>query len=166
MSSPDLPWQSVRTDMDLLTAMECLGTFRQFRGLLDRASLAEDLRAYRGYTVFAPMDGAFDRLSLEARTQLANAPAELLIDVAEHHLVRGVVLLDGLAGESSFVSVQGSSLTLDRGRVAGAALVRADLTCSNGVLHAIEAVLCPDYGAPGVPLEERLRRFMWDRAQE
>jgi hypothetical protein len=165
MSSIDLPWQSVRTDMDLLTAMECLGTFRQFRALLDRASLADDLASDRGHTVFAPTDAAFDRLSLEVRTQLANAPAELLIDVAEHHLIRGKVLLDNLAGASSFVSLQGSSLTVDRGQVAGVALVRADLTCSNGVLHALDGLLCPDYGAPSETIEERLRRFIRDRAQ-
>lgn len=125
--------------------------FSRFFSLLSRAEVLPDLN---GLTVLAPTDTAFARLSSASEELLAHAPAELLIDLAEHHLVRGLHER-GLSRELR--SLQGS--------LVGDVRVLSTVRCNNGVIHIIEDVACPSYGLE-TSFEARVRRFVDDHARD
>lgn len=126
------------------------GRFSRFLALLSRAEVLPDLN---GLTVLAPTDSAFARLSPASEELLAHAPAELLIDLAEHHLVRGVH-----ERVRELRSLQGSPVDVH---------VLSTMRCSNGVIHVIEDISCPSYGlSPLSSFEARVRRFVDDHARD
>lgn len=138
--------------MDLFTTMTNLGSLGVTCRLASSLGLASDL-ASLDCTVFAPTDDAWH--TLVARTSLvdlAAAPEELLIDLLEHHVVRGRWCADDVA---VLTTVQGDHVRLGRGRFGSARLVLRDVRCDNGVLQIVDAVGSPAYaaGASCTPVE-------------
>merc|ERR1712056_2900 len=99
-------------------------------------------------TVFAPTDDAFTALlqalnttkdELLARTDLAT--------ILQYHVINGQVLSSDLAATQDVTTLTGDPLTVTKDGttvMAGdATVVIADVLCSNGVIHAIDAVLLP-----------------------
>jgi uncharacterized surface protein with fasciclin (FAS1) repeats len=153
-------------ERDLLFALERSGRFRSFLHLLRKAELSTELRGDGPWTVFAPTDAAFAALDLENIELLLSTP-ELLIDVAEHHVVHGRWTSSALTTLRQVHTLQGESLTarLRAGQtfVGEATLERADILCRNGVLHVVDTVLVPTYGLRGAPAAgRRFRKFHYD----
>ena len=107
--------------------------------------LAETLTSEQ-LTVFAPTNAAFDAIS-SVIPDLTNADLEQIV---LYHLLEGTVLSteivsDGLTdyttlqGERAFIQVSDEGVSINN----YANVVEADLTASNGVIHAIDQVLLP-----------------------
>ncbi|MGI9621485.1 MAG: fasciclin domain-containing protein, partial [Acidimicrobiales bacterium] len=103
------------------------------------------------FTVFAPTEDAFaaalEALDLTAEELLADT--ETLTAVLTYHVVAGevpaadVVELDGedvetVNGATVAISVDGDTVMVNE-----ATVVQADIQASNGIIHAIDAVLLP-----------------------
>ena len=110
------------------------------------AGLDEALRAAGGdgLTLFAPTDAAFAALG-----ELPSDP-DALGRVLLYHAVGGTVLSTDLTDGQVVTTLQGGTLTVDldggvalRGARNDAGVVGTDLVTSNGVIHAIDAVLLP-----------------------
>merc|ERR1711862_869219 len=124
------------------------GAFTVLVEALQEAELVDALSGPGPFTVFAPTDDAFTALlqalnttkdELLARTDLAT--------ILQYHVINGQVLSSDLAPTQDVTTLSGDSLTVTNDGttvMAGpATVVIADVVCSNGVIHAIDAVLLP-----------------------
>jgi transforming growth factor-beta-induced protein len=125
------------------------------------ADLVETLKGEGPFTVFAPTDDAFDLLGAAAITDLLkeeNKPA--LINTLAYHVYDGevfasdAVALDGGSvtmynNGSMTINVSAGKVVLNQAGGSPATVVITDIICSNGVIHAIDAVLAPADGEDG-----------------
>jgi PGF-CTERM protein len=116
---------------------------------VEAAGLAGTLSGPGPYTVFAPTDEAFNKLPRGVLTDLTTNESlrDTLRGILTYHVVPGRVLSSDLADGMLLRTVEGGNLrvTLDNGSVMinGARVVRPNINASNGVIHAIDAVLMP-----------------------
>ncbi len=114
---------------------------------LQAADLVETLQGEGPFTVFAPTDDAFDALPAGTLDSLlADIPA--LTDVLLYHVVSGKVMAADVITMTSATTVQGDdvAISVQNGDVYinDAKVIIADIDASNGVIHAIDAVLIPE----------------------
>ena len=107
-------------------------------------ALTETLRGAGPYTVFAPTDEAFKHLAPGALNALLKDTKKLKA-ILSYHVVSGTVAAsDVKAGDIK--TLEGTPLLAardDKVTVNGAKVVQADMFASNGVIHAIDAVVMP-----------------------
>jgi uncharacterized surface protein with fasciclin (FAS1) repeats len=97
-------------------------------------------------TVFAPTNQAFDNLATALGTDINGLLANPeLADILLYHVVSGTVLSTDLAnGAVPTLNGQTVNVDLTNGVMINSSNVTApDLTCMNGVVHVIDAVLVP-----------------------
>ena len=113
------------------------------------AGLAETLSGEGPFTVFAPTDEAFAALPEGLLEKLLlEENRDLLVQILTYHVVSGTVLAADVT-DGDVATVEGSNIALSTTggvTVNGANVVLADVLASNGVIHAIDAVILP----PGV----------------
>lgn len=117
---------------------------------LDRAlkstDLVETLNGKGPFTIFAPTDDAFDRLSDTTRNSLFDPKnKEQLQELLEHHVVQGRHRAKDLMSRSSISPMEGRTLHLQNEgnspKIGDATLPQTDLEAENGIVHAINRVL-------------------------
>ncbi|HSM07010.1 MAG TPA: fasciclin domain-containing protein [Longimicrobiales bacterium] len=121
---------------------------------IDAAGLDGVIDEQGPFTVFAPVNSAFDDLPAGAVGNLVLPQNEdLLTKILTYHVVAGEVfaadLSDGqiittLAGETLEVDIAGSSVSLIDGSGNAISVVGTDLEASNGVAHLIDMVALPE----------------------
>jgi uncharacterized surface protein with fasciclin (FAS1) repeats len=107
------------------------------------AGLVETLASEGPFTVFAPTDEAFAALpegTVETLLRPENRSA--LKRVLTYHVVYGRVTASDLLPKADAKTLAGAPVKFGL-RVGDANVVRADIECSNGVVHVIDAVLLP-----------------------
>ena len=116
--------------------------------LMDHAGILEAFNGSNGkeFTVFAPTDDAFGRLS-EGTIESLYKPEnrDTLLDVLAYHVIGGSVTSDQLSS-GAVDSKNGLPLEVGVGQqvtVNGATVRTADITATNGVIHVIDTVLIP-----------------------
>jgi uncharacterized surface protein with fasciclin (FAS1) repeats len=112
------------------------------------ADLVETLSGEGPFTVFAPTNAAFAALPPEALSALLEpANQDLLTEVLTYHVVAGELGADSVVTASTIETLNGP---VDVNVVDGIVMINqadvilADVEASNGVIHAIDAVLIPD----------------------
>jgi uncharacterized surface protein with fasciclin (FAS1) repeats len=122
------------------------GQFTTLVSLVKQAGLANTLSGPGPYTVLAPTDAAFAKVPKATLTALSKDPAKLKA-VLLNHVVKGDVTADKVITLKSATTLQGSSLPVRVSGttvyIGGAKVAKADVTASNGVIHAIDQVLVP-----------------------
>jgi len=138
--------RSVGTIVDVAVGA---GNFTTLVAAVTAADLVETLSGEGPFTVFAPTDEAFASLPagvLDALLLPENKA--VLAQILTYHVVSGKVMAaDVTAG--NVATVEGSDImlaTTSGVKVNDATVVAADVEASNGVIHAIDAVILP----PGV----------------
>jgi uncharacterized surface protein with fasciclin (FAS1) repeats len=120
-----------------------VGKFTTLLSALKAASLTDMLRTPGPYTIFAPTDEAFKRLAPGALDMLLNDTKKLKTILA-YHVVSGTLAAKDVK-PGDIKTVEGTALFAVRQRtelsVNGAKVVQADIGASNGVIHAIDAVI-------------------------
>lgn len=98
------------------------------------------------FTVFAPVDAAFQNLPDKDWAQIKNNKEELRKIISEH-MLRGKFSLKNLGDMDEVITMQNSNLAVERhegGLIIGSAkIVESSIECSNGVIHGIDLVLLP-----------------------
>lgn len=121
------------------------GNFTTLANALKAADLVGTLTAAGPFTVFAPTDDAFKKLPAGALDGLLKDKAKLA-SLLKDHVVAGKVMSKDIKS-TSVKSVEGNMLTIATSTegvtVNGAKVVKADVECSNGVIHAIDTVMLP-----------------------
>lgn len=112
---------------------------------LPAADLVDTAAGAGPFTVFAPTDEAFAKLPKETLDALMANP-EKLAAVLKYHVVAGKVK-SAEARTGKVATLEGSSarLLVKEGRVMidEANVIQPDIESSNGVIHAIDAVILP-----------------------
>jgi len=130
--------------------------FSTLVSLLEQAGLVNTLNGPGPFTVFAPTNAAFAALPQEVLDAVAS-DTELLTQVLLYHVVDGLVESGDLVDGASVPTFNGADVTTftDPFMVNDANIIAADVIASNGVIHAIDAVLIPPTptGAPVAPTE-------------
>lgn len=110
---------------------------------IDQAGLVSTLQEVTpsGYTVFAPLNSAFDAITIPG------TPQELQ-EVLTYHVIPSKVLSGDLQSSQTVATVNGAELTIEVNdgivTVNGNSVVTtADLEGANGVVHIIDTVLIP-----------------------
>ena len=125
------------------------GNFTTLVAAVTAADLVETLSGTGPFTVFAPTDEAFAALPagvLDALLLPENKA--LLAQILTYHVVSGMVMAADVT-DGDVATVEGQTVklsTMGGVTVNGAKVVAADVAASNGVIHAIDAVILP----PGV----------------
>jgi uncharacterized surface protein with fasciclin (FAS1) repeats len=118
---------------------------RVFYSALTDGDLTSDLVEPGPWTLFAPVDSAFSRLSQVGVASLFQpSNAESLIDLLEHHLVRGRLSFGELVECGQVTSLNGETLMVDGATARiGAARILEVIRGDNGTLVLIDRVLVP-----------------------
>jgi uncharacterized surface protein with fasciclin (FAS1) repeats len=120
--------------------------FETLTSLLKRAGLVKALQSKGIYTVFAPTDAAFDKVPNATLARLGRDKTALR-SVLRLHVAEGRLTAAKVTKRRSVKTLNGQPLGIRvRGGkvfVGGARVVTADVTASNGVIHAINKVLLP-----------------------
>ena len=130
---------------DVVDTAVAAGSFKTLVQAVQAAGLVDTLKGDGPFTVFAPTDEAFAKLPKGALEALLADKAKLTA-VLTYHVVPGKVTAAEAAKLTSAPTVQGGALKIDARqgvRVDDARVVKADIACSNGVIHVIDTVLMP-----------------------
>ena len=110
--------------------------------------LVPTLQGAGPFTVFAPVNSAFEAIS----TVTATLSADQLRDILLYHVASGNVrstdlsngdLVTSLSNDAMFTVNLGSSVTLTDGQGNTSNVVLTDVQGTNGVIHVIDAVILP-----------------------
>ena len=144
---------TVGTIVDVAVAA---GNFTTLVAAVTAADLVETLSGTGPFTVFAPTDEAFAALPagvLDALLLPENKA--VLAQILTYHVVSGMVMAADVT-DSDVATVEGQTVklsTMGGVTVNGAKVVAPDVMASNGVIHAIDAVILP----PGVDVTKLVK---------
>ena len=133
------------TIVDLVLASD--GEFDVLQAAVIRAGLVEALSGPRQLTVFAPTDAAFVT-SLNVANEAAaiaavnGLPIERLTAILLYHVTPGRRTSNSVLAAPQYETLNGQKLT--RETLTQAGILSADRSASNGIVHAIGAVLIPN----------------------
>jgi uncharacterized surface protein with fasciclin (FAS1) repeats len=129
---------------DILTTAEGSNRLGVFVDFMRAADLAGVLLGQGPFTVFAPTDRAFSKMSLRERDALL-ADRHRLGQVMRGHVVAGSMTPPTPEVPSFGTTLEGNTLSLTWNdgtyRVGNARLVQTSVPASNGTIHAIDTVL-------------------------
>ncbi|MEA5623074.1 fasciclin domain-containing protein [Nostoc sp. UHCC 0251] len=147
-TTPPAPGATDNQGKNLLALAESNASFTTLTKALKAAGLTGALQGKDNLTLFAPTDAAFAKLPQDALQELLNpANKEVLLKILTYHVVPGKVLSTDLkSGEVK--SLEGGAINVKVDPATGvtvndARVTQANITGSNGVIHAIDQVILP-----------------------
>ncbi|MCY7359450.1 MAG: fasciclin domain-containing protein [Rudanella sp.] len=134
--------------MNIVETAVSNGSFKTLVAAVTAAGLAETLSGTGPFTVFAPVDAAFEALPAGTVDTLVKPENKAqLTGILTYHVVAGKVMSSDLTDGMTVTTVNGQTITihLTDGKVMinNAEVIIADVDTDNGVVHAINAVLMP-----------------------
>ncbi len=133
---------------DIVDTAVAAGNFKTLVAAVKAAGLVDTLKGPGPFTVFAPTDEAFAKLppgTLEDLLKPENK--QKLVAILTYHVVPAKAMAADVTHMNEAKTVNGKELKLkaDGGKVMvnDAKVVKADIVCSNGVIHVIDTVLLP-----------------------
>jgi len=157
----DVLLPSAFREPDIIEVAKEAGNFETLLGAIENVGLTTTFQFLGDFTVFAPSDDAFANLPdgfIDSLTE------EQLTDILSYHVLSQVVLSTGLQPQGTATTLTGESLWIesDNGVTINDAstVTTADIEASNGVIHAVDAVLIPD--AFGTVVDNAVKRFNFE----
>lgn len=121
--------------------------FKTFEKVLNASELPETLRKEGPFTIFAPTDEAFAKIPQDKlKTWFQPENKDSLSQLIRYHVVPGKLTSDEAANLKTAKTLMGQELKIDSAkgfRINEAKVVSPDIQASNGIVHAIDAVLMP-----------------------
>lgn len=132
---------------DIIDVATTLPGFATLADLVTQADLVSTLKGEGPFTVFAPLDAAFEDLP-QATLDAVLADPELLATVLTYHVVPGKVSLSDMADGDKLETVAGITLDVskdDAGNtlINGIPVAVGNVQATNGVIHVLGEVLVP-----------------------
>ncbi|MGF1604260.1 MAG: fasciclin domain-containing protein [Thermosynechococcaceae cyanobacterium] len=128
---------------DIVETAIAAPNFKTLVAAVSAAGLVETLQSPGPFTVFAPVDSAFEKLPPGTiQTLLQNIPQ--LGRILTYHVVSGLYRQEDLQKHPELTSVEGSPLpfNLTNGfEVKNATVIAPDIEVENGIIHCIDTVL-------------------------
>lgn len=146
---PLLATSATAGQKDIVDTAAGAGKFTTLVTAVKAAGLVDTLKGNGPFTVFAPTDEAFAKLPKGTVEDLLKPEnKQKLSDILKYHVVPGKVMSSDIAGKKTKAkTAQGQSVAIDATdgvTVAGANVVTADVSASNGVIHIIDKVIIPN----------------------
>jgi len=134
--------------MNIVETAVANGSFKTLVAAVTAADLAATLSGVGPFTVFAPVDAAFEALPAgTVETLVMPENKDQLTGILTYHVIAGKVMSGDLTDGMKAETVNGQEVTihLKDGKVFvnDAEVVIADVETSNGVVHAINKVIMP-----------------------
>jgi transforming growth factor-beta-induced protein len=134
--------------MDIVDTAIVNGNFNTLVKALNVTGLDTALRGVGPFTVFAPTDAAFALLDQKVLTDLVTNHTDILSDILLYHVVSGKIMSTDLSpGIVNVTTLNGANITVTVNStgvfINDAQVIIVDVVCTNGVIHAIDAVLMP-----------------------
>ncbi len=133
---------------DIVDTAVAAGSFETLVTAVAAADLVDVLKGDGPFTVFAPVDAAFEALpegTIESLLSPENKSK--LAGILTYHVLSGKVMSSDITGKKLEVTmVNGSTAAIDATAgvtINGANVIQADIETSNGVIHVIDAVILP-----------------------
>ncbi len=133
---------------DIVDTAVAAGNFKTLATALQAAGLVDTLKGPGPFTVFAPTDEAFAKLPAGTLDELLKPENhDKLVSILTYHVVPGKVMAKDVVklheaktvnGKDVKIMTEGSKVMVDNANV-----VKADIACSNGVIHVIDSVILP-----------------------
>ena len=137
---------SQRAEKDIVDTAVGAGQFKTLVKLVQEADLVDALRGEGPFTVFAPTDEAFAKLPKKQVDALLK-DKEALRRVLLYHVVQGKVMSSDVVKLRTAKTLQGQNINIrvrnNVVRINDAKVIKADIVCSNGVIHVIDKVILP-----------------------
>lgn len=133
---------------DIVDTAVAAGSFKTLAAALKAAGLIDTLKGAGPFTVFAPTDEAFAKLPAGTLDSLLKPENKAkLAGILTYHVVPGKVMAKQAMKLKSAQTVNGKGLTLTVSggtlMVNAAKVTKADIACTNGVIHVIDTVVLP-----------------------
>ena len=134
--------------MNIVETAVSNGSFKTLVAAVTAGELVETLSGTGPFTVFAPLDAAFDQLPKGTVASLVLPEnKKKLQGILTYHVVAGKVMSTDLSDGMVAKTVNGAEITihLRDGKVLvnDAEVVTADIETDNGVIHVINKVIMP-----------------------
>ena len=134
---------------DIVDTAVAAGTFKTLVAAVTAADLVATLTGAGPFTVFAPTDEAFAKLPAGTVEDLLKPENKAKLQaVLTYHVVPGTVKAADVMRLTSAKTVNGHEVTIKVNggsvHVDGATVAKADIECTNGVIHVIDAVILPN----------------------
>jgi uncharacterized surface protein with fasciclin (FAS1) repeats len=137
---------SQKAEKDIVDTAIAAGQFKTLVKLVQEADLVDALRGEGPFTVFAPTDEAFAKLP-KSQVDALLKDKEALRRVLLYHVVQGKVMASDVTKMRSAKTLQGQNINIrvrnNTVQINNAKVVKADIVCSNGVIHVIDKVILP-----------------------
>ncbi len=139
---------AVLLPLDIVGHASANSSFTELVGALSSADLVSALQADGPFTVFAPVNSAFEAIS----DVVATLTTEQLSDVLTYHVVSAAnVLSTDLSNgqvvtalnQGSFTISLGTSVSITDANDNNVSIILTDVQATNGVIHVVDAVLLP-----------------------
>jgi transforming growth factor-beta-induced protein len=132
---------------DIIDVATTLPGFETLATLVTQADLVDTLKGEGPFTVFAPLDAAFEALP-QATLDAVTSDPELLATVLTYHVVPGKISLSDMADGDTLETVAGIELEItkdDAGNtlINGIPVAVGNVQATNGVIHVLGEVLVP-----------------------
>jgi uncharacterized surface protein with fasciclin (FAS1) repeats len=132
-------------DKDIVDTAKSEGGFNTLVTALQTAGLVDTLKGKGPFTVFAPTDEAFAKVPKDQLDALLK-DKDKLTKVLTYHVVPATVMskdvkpgeVKTVEGSTIDIKTTGGAVMVDKAKV-----IKADVTASNGVIHAIDTVVMP-----------------------
>lgn len=114
-----------------------------------QAGLVDALSNAGPFTVFAPVNAAFEKLPAGTVEDLMKPEnKEKLVDILQYHVYVGSLKTDLMQDGQTLNQVNGGNITISKSadgkvRLNNSANIIASIPASNGIIHVIDAVLLP-----------------------
>lgn len=133
---------------DIVDTAVAAGSFKTLAAALQAAGLVDTLKGPGPFTVFAPTDEAFAKLPAGTVDELLKPEnKEKLVAILTYHVVPGKVMAAQVSKMNSAKSVNGQTLEISAAggsvMIDNAKVIKADIVCTNGIIHVIDSVLMP-----------------------
>jgi len=136
---------------NIIETLEASEAFKTFLELARLAKMDGNLAGEGPFTVFVPTDAAFERMDPDSMDEIRDDPDSLLL-LLGYHIVPTRLSSAELRILNTVPSMLGSDLSIrtseDGITINGVRIIEADALCTNGICHALDAVLIP----PEVPV--------------
>lgn len=140
--------QEHKEHKDIVDTAVSAGSFNTLVAAVKAADLVETLKGKGPFTVFAPTDEAFAKLPAGTLEDLLKPENKAkLAGILTYHVVAGKVMAADVVKMKSAKTVNGESLSIKVQKkvvmVDDSRVIKADIVCSNGVIHIIDTVVLP-----------------------
>jgi transforming growth factor-beta-induced protein len=134
--------------LDIVETVEKARSLQMLAAAIHAAELTETLKGKGPFTLFAPSDEAFAKLpNRTVEDLLMSRNKEKLKAILSQHVVSGNRTAAEVVQIAQAEAINGQPLAIKRRAnrilVNEAKVIKADIVCSNGVIHVIDTVLMP-----------------------